>query len=338
MRRLLVIVAFVALASAPAAAAAGKSWAQKDIEAVVAAGLMAPSVAEFRSDDPLTKGELAELTAMLGGSVGVAADPARPVSLKELDAALVRLLGLGSVAKHVRTTLATAGLQPPAYAGTEVLARLLGLRLNHPEARDAIELGPKDRVTRAETAYAVARVLALRASGGQSALVAQATNIELPALIDWQRRVLKRAVRFVGYPYIWGGSSERRQAPFGKPVPGGFDCSGFVWRVYKLEPFAGAPALADTLRGRTTYAMSGEVKPAQRIAFAAIQPGDVLFFGDRGPKSKPSEVGHMGLYVGGGWMIHSSSRGTTILPLEGWYASRFAWARRPLAEAGLAPF
>jgi cell wall-associated NlpC family hydrolase len=336
MRRLLVLVAVFVLAIVPGTAAA-KSWAQNDIEVVVAAGLMARSVAAFRPDDALTRGELAELTAMLGGSVGVAADPGRPVPVKELDAALVRLLGVGLTAKHVRAALGAAGLRPPAYAGTEVVARLLGLRLNHPEARDAIELGPKEPATRAETAYSVARVLELRATGGATALVTQATSMVVPELTEWQRRVLRRAVRFVGYPYIWGGSSERRQAPFGKDVPGGFDCSGFVWRVYKLEPFADAPELADTLRGRTTYAMSGEVKPAQRISFAAIQPGDVLFFGDRGPKSKPSEVGHMGLYLGDGLMIHSSSRGTTIIPLEGWYATRFAWARRPLAEAGLAP-
>jgi hypothetical protein len=35
-------------------------------------------------------------------------------------------------------------------------------------------------------------------------------------------------------------------------------------------------------------------------------------------------------------MVHSSSRGTTIAPLDGWYVASFAWARRPLAEAGLA--
>jgi cell wall-associated NlpC family hydrolase len=83
--------------------------------------------------------------------------------------------------------------------------------------------------------------------------------------------------------------------------------------------------------------MSAEVSAAERIGIDAIEPGDVLFFGDKGPRSKPSQVGHMGLYLGNGWMIHSSSRGTTILPLAGWYSDRFAWARRPLAEAGLEP-
>jgi cell wall-associated NlpC family hydrolase len=119
-------------------------------------------------------------------------------------------------------------------------------------------------------------------------------------------------------------------------VPGGFDCSGFVWRIYKLQPFDDAPALAAVLRGRTSYAMSGEVAKSVRIDPTALQPADVLFFGSQGPKSKPAEVGHMGIYVGNGWFVHSSSGGVTLQPLQGWYATTLAWARRPLAEAGLA--
>jgi hypothetical protein len=43
----------------------------------------------------------------------------------------------------------------------------------------------------------------------------------------------------------------------------------------------------------------------------------------------------MGIYAGGGWFVHSSSQGTTMTTLTGWYADRFAWGRRPLREAGL---
>ena len=121
--------------------------------------------------------------------------------------------------------------------------------------------------------------------------------------------MLTRAVSFVGYPYVWGGTSEAPQQPFGKPTPGGFDCSGFVWRVFKLEPFPGASALASVLRGRTTYQMSGEVPPAQRIRKAEnLQPGDLIFQGDGGPKSKPAQVDHAGIYLGGGWFVHSSGK------------------------------
>ncbi len=163
MRRVVgVLAVLVALAAAPVAAA--ESWAKPQIETVVAAGLMAPTVAEFRPDDALTKGELAELVAALGGVTAPPADPSLPVKLRELDAALVRLLGFGPAAKHVRAVLGAAGLTPPAYAGTEVVARLLGLRTNHPQDRDEIELRPGDPVTRAETAFSVARALELEAT------------------------------------------------------------------------------------------------------------------------------------------------------------------------------
>ena len=75
---------------------------------------------------------------------------------------------------------------------------------------------------------------------------------------------------------------------------------------------------------------------SERIPFADLEPGDVLFFGTRGPRSKPSQVYHTGIYLGGGWMIHSSGQGVALSQIAtGYYAKSFAWARRPLAEAGL---
>src|SRR5207244_2960674 len=97
---------------------------------------------------------------------------------------------------------------------------------------------------------------------------------------------------FVGLPYIWGGTSEKQETLFGVTSRGGFDCSGFVWRVYKLQKYANAGTLAATLKGRTTMQMSGEAPAAQRIALDDIQPGDVLFFGAKGPKSKPAQIDH----------------------------------------------
>jgi cell wall-associated NlpC family hydrolase len=144
-------------------------------------------------------------------------------------------------------------------------------------------------------------------------------------------------VRLIGYPYVWGGESEFTESPFGPQVRGGFDCSGFVWRIYKLQPYPGAGTLADVLKGRTTYAMSGEVPVAKRIPLAKLQPADIIFFGAKGPKSRPAQVDHMGVYLGSGWFIHSSRHGVALVPLSGWYATRFAWGRRPLAEARLVP-
>jgi cell wall-associated NlpC family hydrolase len=122
--------------------------------------------------------------------------------------------------------------------------------------------------------------------------------------------------------------SEKPQVLWGdKAVPGGFDCSGFVWRVYKAFPDLGG-----VLRGRTSMAMAGEVPKAARIGRDALEPGDVVFFGAKGPKSKPAQVDHMGIYLGGEWIVHSSGYGVALVKLTGWYAERFAWARRPLSE------
>jgi cell wall-associated NlpC family hydrolase len=77
------------------------------------------------------------------------------------------------------------------------------------------------------------------------------------------------------------------------------------------------------------------VPRSARIPFGLIEPADLLFFGARGPRSRPGEVGHMGIYLGNGWLIQSSGQGVALAPLSGWYRQRFAWARRPLAEAGL---
>jgi cell wall-associated NlpC family hydrolase len=263
-----------------------------------------------------------------------ATSPTATVTVKQLDAALVAYLGLGAAAREIQSTLAAAGLRPPANTGTEAVARLLGLRLNHPAADDALELLPTQPVTRAEAAYSFARVLGL---GDPDVLAAQqaADSFTLPTLSPWQQRILTTAVRYVGYPYVWGGTSPTAETLFGVHSVGGFDCSGYVWRVYKLTPYADEGQLADVLRGRTTYQMSGEVPRAQRIPAAKLQPGDVMFFGANGPKSKPPEVDHAALYLGNGWFIQSSGAGVTLLPFSGWYTQSFAWARRPLREAGL---
>lgn len=335
MRRGRVLLTMLALL-APAQAAQAQSWADPQIQTVVSNGLMALSPAEFRPDDGLTRRELGEVLAALTQQAQVVEQPDRLITVAELDAALVNALGLADAARQIRATLKGAGLQPPGRLGSEAVARLLRLRYNHPEAKDFRELLPTDPVTRAEAAFSVARFLEL---DEWDVLLARETaaSFVLPKLTAWQRRVLRRAVKFVGYPYIWGGTSEQAQTFSGVPSRGGFDCSGFVWRVYKLERFRarGGAALLGVLRGRTTYQMSGEVGRRKRVAFERLAPADVIFFGDRGPASRPAQIGHMGMYLGGGWFIHSSGQGVTLLPLANWYSDTFAWARRPLREAGL---
>ena len=261
-------------------------------------------------------------------------NPDGPVTMTQLDARLVKALGLGRAATEFARGARAAGLKVPPRFGTEVVARLLGLRLNHPAPDDALELRPQDHATRAEAAYSAAAVIGF--NGSEIANVqALADTFALPAFSAWQTAILDTAVSKIGMPYVWGGTSDTAETEFGISSRGGYDCSGFVWRVFKLQQYPDEGALSAVLKGRTTYQMSGEVPAAERIAFADLQPADVLFFGDKGPRSQPSQVGHTAIYLGNGWFIQSSDRGVAVTTLTGWYRKEFAWARRPLAEAGL---
>jgi cell wall-associated NlpC family hydrolase len=350
LRRAAVAIAvFFAFPAAASAADSARSWAQPQIKLVIKQGVFAGTPATFQASAPLTEGTLARVIAKLTGAP--AEDPpdgAAPVSMEELDRALVRAIGLGDAAYRFYIGARNAGLNPPERFGTEAVARLIGLRLNHPAGHEELELQPQQTATRAEAAYSAAQILRFghddhhgwqrRTSGatttGSASFAgswevenakAAADAFELPTLSEWQRRIIGSALSYIGFPYIWGGTGE------GTP---GFDCSGFVWRVYKLNAYPDEGGLAGVLRGRTTMEMSSEVPRGERIGLKSLQPGDVLFFG-RGRRSKPAQVDHAAIYLGNGWLINSSGFGVAIAPLDGWFRESFAWARRPLAEAGL---
>jgi cell wall-associated NlpC family hydrolase len=339
VRRLLAALVCACLAlAAPTVvlAKAKRSWAQAEIKLVTARGLMGGDPAAFRPDAPLTRAALDDLVT---GLTELPQEPAGAstghVSLAALDQRLVRALELGDDARLFYLGARGAGLRPPSRFGSEVVARLIGLRKNHEAPNDHLELLPNDVATRAEAAYSAAQIL--RFGDRQTTSVEEAAaDFELPQYTPWQRKVLQTAVNLIGYPYVWGGTSAAAQSLFGVNSRGGFDCSGFVWRVFKLRRYPGGEALAETLRGRTAAQMAGEVPRSRRIPFAQLEPGDVMFFGRGGRRARPAAIDHAGIYLGGGWMINSSRFGVALAPVENWYADRFAWGRRPLAEAGLA--
>ena len=355
------------------ASASLPNWAEPQISTVVAHGLMgAKSAKAFHPNSALTKQTLANLAFDLEQELGPPATPApddsstttttttdttttgttptttaptvpnptAPESMAQLDRELVSALSLGQAAKEFAQGARAAGTAVPGRFGTEVVARLLGLRINHPAAQDFLELRPQDPATRAEAAYSTAQILGfglLQDSWQVQQVQTLASSFELPQLNDWQRRILNVAFSKIGMPYIWGGTSDNTETEFGVTSRGGYDCSGFVWRVYKLQSYPNEGSLASVLRGRTTYTMSVEVPRSKRIPFAKLQPADVIFFGTNGSKSTGSQIFHTAIYVGNGWFIQSSDRGVALAQLSGWYKKRFAWGRRPLKEAGLEP-
>jgi cell wall-associated NlpC family hydrolase len=371
-------VAVVCTAAAAGSARSLPNWAAPQIATVVKHKLMgAKSVRKFRPNAVLTHQVLANLAAGLkqelasppvpptsdppvGTTTGTTtsgttttgttttgtttttpvADPTAPETMTQLDRSLVQAIGLGKAAKEFLQGARDAGLTVPSRFGTEVVARLLALRLNHPAAQDFLELRPQDPATRAEAAYSAAQIigLGLLDDSWQVAQVKSlAATFALPQLNDWQSQILTAAFSKIGMPYVWGGTSDGSEVDFGVTARGGYDCSGFVWRVYKLQSYPNEGTLASTIVGRTTYTMSVEVPNSERIPFKKLQPADVIFFGTKGTHSKGSQVFHTAIYVGNGWFIQSSDEGVALAQLTGWYKSRFAWGRRPLREAGLEP-
>ena len=113
-----------------------------------------------------------------------------------------------------------------------------------------------------------------------------------------------KAVAFVyaqlGKPYVWGATG-----------PGAYDCSGLVQAAW---------AAAGVTIPRTTYEQWAALP---HIATSTIQPGDLVFF---------DGIGHVAMYVGGGYIIDAPQTGMVVqkLPMNyNWYASTFVGAARP---------
>ncbi len=109
-------------------------------------------------------------------------------------------------------------------------------------------------------------------------------------------RIVTQARHYLGTPYRSGGSLETGRAT---------DCSGFVQFIYQKSNI-------DLPRSSSEQAQAGAVV-TRTLDFAKMLPGDLLFFGRGG-----RQIGHVGIYLGDGQMIHASSsrRGVVISDLQ----------------------
>ena len=94
--------------------------------------------------------------------------------------------------------------------------------------------------------------------------------------------LMEEAAKYLGYPYVWGGSSPSTS----------FDCSGFVCWVFTNSGVHNLP--------RTTA--QGIYDQCAPVSAADAKAGDIIFF--TGTYNSAGPVSHVGIYCGNGTMIH----------------------------------
>ena len=116
--------------------------------------------------------------------------------------------------------------------------------------------------------------------------------------------VVQAAYRNVGARYVWGASR-----------PGAFDCSGFT--MFVMRQFGVS----------LPHSSGAQFRMGRSVSRSNLQAGDLVFFssGTRGV------IGHVGLYIGNGRMIHASTPSTGVIVSsinERYFAARYLGARR----------
>lgn len=111
----------------------------------------------------------------------------------------------------------------------------------------------------------------------------QALTIWLPS----PEKIVETASRFIGVPYLWGGTS-----------PFGIDCSGFVQLVHRIHGLA-------LLRDAGIQAGDPRCQP---VARKDVRTGDLVFFG-KGKEPDISTITHIGIALDNDRFIHSGGLG-----------------------------
>lgn len=120
--------------------------------------------------------------------------------------------------------------------------------------------------------------------------------------------LLAEAQKYIGYPYVWGGSSPSTS----------FDCSGYICWVYTQSGVYNLP--------RTTA--QGIFNQCAVISRSEAQPGDLIFFTKTYASS--TAVSHVGIYVGGNQMLHCGRPiGYASIDSNYWRSHFYSFGRLP---------
>jgi peptidoglycan DL-endopeptidase CwlO len=106
------------------------------------------------------------------------------------------------------------------------------------------------------------------------------TNLPNPPASTLGGQAVAIAERYLGVPYVWGGAS-----------PSGFDCSGLTMYVYSQ------------LGVSLPHNAAAQYGSLPHVSESDLEPGDLVFF---------DGLNHVGIYIGGGSMIHAPHTGTVV--------------------------
>ncbi len=135
--------------------------------------------------------------------------------------------------------------------------------------------------------------------------------------------ILNTAHRFMGTPYLWGGTSAK-----------GMDCSGFTKTVFFLNGII-------LKRDASQQVNAGELVDTEN-GWENLQAGDLLFFGFKATPEKKERITHVAIYIGNGDFIHDAGRVkiNSFNPEKSYYSdyrkSGFIRAKRYLNSVGSA--
>jgi cell wall-associated NlpC family hydrolase len=119
-----------------------------------------------------------------------------------------------------------------------------------------------------------------------------------PAQLAGVAKAITIAKQYLGTPYVWGGDSPST----------GFDCSGLVYYSYGQAGIS-LPRVADAQAAATWH-----------VTYANALPGDLVFF-------DYPDVGHVGIYLGGGMMLDAPKTGDVVKIQPIWWSGFVGFGR-----------
>lgn len=171
---------------------------------------------------------------------------------------------------NFESELAKAQKQAEAYKNTIKEQTALIKKLEAEEARKAAEEAAKNNKE------SLGGGSSSSSSSGSSSSGNSSVNVSGSGL---GAQIASYALKFVGNPYVSGGTS----------LTNGADCSGFTWAVHRAFGIS-IPRIS-----------RDQAKSGKSVSISNVQAGDIIYYGD-----------HVGIYIGNGRIVHASTKATGI--------------------------